>query len=791
MGRKVITIWLSLVMVSSLIMIVDITIDFSLKVEGTTLYVNKTGSGGAYTIIQDAMDAAKAGDTVYVFSGTYTENVVINKTINLTGENRDNTIIERKMGFDQFVVYVNASFVNLTGFTITDSGANDAGLRLENSENCRIFDNNIISNNGEGIYLERSSNNSIINNYVSNNGILASDACGIYLSMSSNDNLVANNDISDNDYGIYIYSSINNNLSNNRFINDGIFIWGDQLPHFDTHTIPENNVIKGRPVYYYKNFNNINFDGVSFGEIILVNCTNFTIKNSQITDTDVGIEVAYSSNGSIEDNNISSMGMYGIFLDSTFYVNISGNRISNTNTGILPISSSHINITHNYINWSYEFGMYLGSSTFNLIAYNYINSSNIYGIALYWSSHDSIIKNNEILNTDFGIYLSRSSNSSILENFMVNNDYSIGLSTSSNSNITSNEIYESDDYGISFWDSSNNTIANNYVFKNNIGINLNTLSNNNTIIWNNISNNNRGIYLLEQFSRSPKNNTIINNNVFSNSNYGFYIGGAINNKIYHNNIIENTNQAYDSSDNLWDNGYPSGGNYWSDFDEPNEGAYDDYNGPNQDILGKDGKVDNGTLGGGGLNPYVIDSDSQDNYPLITSVGNYSYLHHGRNLISIPFIQSDTKLGNVLSSIAGSYTAVQWYNTTEPDDHWKHYRISKPPQLNDLEDIDHNMGFWIYITKPGGVLIQYLGTQPTQNQTISLHPGWNLVGYPSLTNYNRTVGLNNLTFGQEVDIIQWYNTSSQTWHDMEEDDYFMLGRGYWVYAKTECIWEVPL
>jgi hypothetical protein len=67
----------------------------------------------------------------------------------------------------------------------------------------------------------------------------------------------------------------------------------------------------------------------------------------------------------------------------------------------------------------------------------------------------------------------------------------------------------------------------------------------------------------------------------------------------------------------------------------------------------------------------------------------------------------------------------------------------------------------------------------------------MVGYPSLTSYNRTEGLNNLTFNQEVDLIQWYDASTKNWHDLEENDYFVPGRGYWIHTSVECEWEVPL
>ncbi len=102
-----------------------------------------------------------------------------------------------------------------------------------------------------------------------------------------------------------------------------------------------------------------------------------------------------------------------------------------------------------------------------------------------------------------------------------------------------------------------------------------------------------------------------------------------------------------------------------------------------------------------------------------------------------------------------------------------------------------MGFWIHIIEPDGVLFKYPGIKPTSNQTITLHPGWNLVSYPSLNTYNRTEGLNNLTFDTHVDAIWMYNAATQKWKDLGPSDYFEIGRGYWVHAKTKCEWEVPL
>ena len=58
---------------------------------GSIIYVDDGGAD--YICIQDAIDNAADGDTIYVFNRTYNENIVIDKTIYLIGENRDSTII--------------------------------------------------------------------------------------------------------------------------------------------------------------------------------------------------------------------------------------------------------------------------------------------------------------------------------------------------------------------------------------------------------------------------------------------------------------------------------------------------------------------------------------------------------------------------------------------------------------------------------------------------------------------------------------------------------------------------
>jgi hypothetical protein len=62
-------------------------------VEASTLYVGGGGAGN-YSSIQGAINDANPGGTVFVYSGIYYQHVIVNKNINLTGENRDTTIID-------------------------------------------------------------------------------------------------------------------------------------------------------------------------------------------------------------------------------------------------------------------------------------------------------------------------------------------------------------------------------------------------------------------------------------------------------------------------------------------------------------------------------------------------------------------------------------------------------------------------------------------------------------------------------------------------------------------------
>jgi parallel beta-helix repeat protein len=645
--------------------------------------------------------------------------------VNLGGSTNNNiTSNQIYNNSDVAGIHLSGSSYNIIKYNNISSNHN--GISLHQSDNNVITNNNIFLNR-DGIYISfKSSNNNITYNNLSHN-----KQRGIHLFLHSTNNIIAYNNFSNGDgYGIVIEGAESNTIIHNNFTDDGVFITGANQFEFDSHAIPTNNIINGKPLYYYKNSSSINLEGIPVGQVILVNCTNVNLTNLQIVNTDVGIEVAYSQYINITNSNISDNDRYGLYLYSTANNNIKDNNISSNGVR----------------------GIFLYYANTNNISQNNILSNLEYGVYLVIGFENNITHNNIQCNEEGGIYLDRANNGNLIMD----------------NNITSNSVL-----GIILWDSSDSSIINNTILNNGYGIYLFT-SSSNSITDNNISRNRDGIYLFD----SSDGNTITNNNVYSNTNWGINLSSSTNNLIYHNYFIDNINQSYDDTSigNQWDAGYPTGGNYWSDY-----GGVDKNYGPNQNMPGSDSIGDN---------PYKINPSSWDYYPLWEPFEYYIMWKQGWNLVSIPVIQSDENLSDVLEPIDGYYDAIQWYDITDTDDHWKHYKIGKPFG-NDLNHLNETMGFWIHITQPGDTYFYYTVMGPVATQEIELHPGWNLVGYPSLTNKTRDVALNNIIFSTDVDAIQTYDAATKTWEEIGPSDQFELGRGYWVHSKVEKTWFVPL
>ncbi|MCW4016076.1 MAG: right-handed parallel beta-helix repeat-containing protein [Candidatus Bathyarchaeota archaeon] len=194
-----------------------------------------------YGSIQEAINNAVDGDTVYVKKGTYHENIVVNKSLSLIGENLDTTIID---GAAAPIVYgdpseeyrrpitIQCDNVSISGFKLLYGYA---GITIGEVNFCRIYGNRI-ADNQHGIILVGTSYSNITGNYFESIGL----SSAIQLS-KSNDNFVSGNYIDSCTEGIQIWSSsYNNTVSENTITNcDDPAI---RLQYSSNNTVTRNNI---------------------------------------------------------------------------------------------------------------------------------------------------------------------------------------------------------------------------------------------------------------------------------------------------------------------------------------------------------------------------------------------------------------------------------------------------------------------------------------------------------------------------------------------------------------------
>jgi len=158
---------------------------------------------------------------------------------------------------------------------------------------------------------------------------------------------------------------------------------------------------------------------------------------------------------------------------------------------------------------------------------------------------------------------------------------------------------------------------------------------------------------------------------------------------------------------------------------------------------------------------------------------------GWNLISIPLIQTNTSIPNVLSSIDGKWDSVKYYDQTDMNDPWKGYSPAKPLGMNDLQNIDHKIGVWIHTTEACTMAVN--GSLPAST-SIPLYAGWNLVSYPSQTS---RLASNTLS-GTGADMISIHNGASPYFIEDKTDlstAEMTSGEGYWVHVPADAVWIV--
>ena len=245
MGKisKTFTLLLVLLFLMSLVQLQTSTV----KAESKTIIV----PDDSHTI-QEAINAADVGDTIFVKRGTYVENPVVNKSVSLIGEDRDKTTIDVTAGLKVesnnvtiagFTIYdgydgisLATNYCNISGNKITNATHGIVVFGYQNSISGNIFESiglssaiqlnfanrNFISRNYiascvEGIQIWQNSNN----NTIKENTITSCQYTAVSFQYS-NDNVMVGNNISLSGLGTSIYASNNNIISNNDYFKNAV-----------------------------------------------------------------------------------------------------------------------------------------------------------------------------------------------------------------------------------------------------------------------------------------------------------------------------------------------------------------------------------------------------------------------------------------------------------------------------------------------------------------------------------------------------------------------------------------
>jgi len=306
-----------------------------------------------YKTIQEAIDYANNSDTIFVKEGIYFESLIINKPINLIGENKETTIIESIQS--GYVISVYSNWVNLDSIMIQNCNTNFPGIAIfiYNSNNINLS-NLRLQNNNIGTSILNSDDISIYKNEYINNKIGIKSERDVYKSK----NFFINSNIFLDNLQNSIYLS---QIENSNILENQISISLSTTYNFGLIIEESNNLV------LYKN----EISGYATGIRVLLS-DDIEISENIIQDNDVAGLYLYVSTANIHDNIITNNGL--LQLGITPRTENGGIILIGRSPNKSPLQSHHL-ISKNIITNNKGYGLYIDRTSSTVKSNDFIQNT--------------------------------------------------------------------------------------------------------------------------------------------------------------------------------------------------------------------------------------------------------------------------------------------------------------------------------------------------------------------------------------------------------------------------------
>ncbi|WP_321423207.1 NosD domain-containing protein [uncultured Methanobacterium sp.] len=418
----------------------------TLSTNVTVVGIVNERTNATYTSIQAMIDDVNtlAGDVITFYTGSYTENIVLSKSLifNASGVVH---LIPLDASQPALTITNSGSGSVIQGFIINGS-LNSSGVSLDSASNVTLI-NDTVSGNYVGVKFWNSTNNSLINNTVVGNGwsgicldtsnantiygnTLSGNQEGLFVANSAG-NIIFNNTASGNAYtGISIIGGSDNLLQGNLVQGNGvsgILIQGSANNNLTGNTAQNNswsgicldgatgnNLIDNNVAY--------NQEGIFAANSASGNTINFNTVSGNLGN---GISLIQGTGNTIDSNNVTSNGVSGVFVQQSGTTEVYGNTIENNSwSGICLDTVTGSSVTGNYVAYNQE-GIFMVNSQNNGVSFNQVKNSTYTGISvLSGSDNNTFIGNTASGNGVSGIFVQSSDLNTLQGNTLQNNTWS-------------------------------------------------------------------------------------------------------------------------------------------------------------------------------------------------------------------------------------------------------------------------------------------------------------------------------------------------------------------------------